>query len=129
MKEAPPLGDWKMFLQAYVLATDYDQAFAAARDLMSAVSPQARVAQCRINPYYKFEDQYGIMLILEADDMPAVWTRLQAALADDWSLGGDETDRHAIWDARWGSPCVASTARWLNLELYGGGRDDDSAPE
>lgn len=117
-----------MFLQAYVRADDYGQAFAAARDLIVVVAREAQVTQCRVNPYYKFEDQYGVMLILEADDMPAAWERLQADLAAPWHVGGDETDRHAIWDARTGSPSIIPQARWLNLELYGGGEDDE-APE
>ncbi|MGA0544330.1 hypothetical protein ACO2Q1_03550 [Brevundimonas sp. VNH65] len=116
---------WEMFLQAYVRADGYDRAFDVARDLIAVVAREARVTQCRVNPYYKFEDQYGVMLLLEADDMPAAWTRLQTNLAEPWHVGGDETDRHAIWDVRMGSPCVVSDARWLNLELFGGARPDD----
>lgn len=120
-----------MFLQAYVRADDYDQAFGVARDLIAVVGREARITQCRVNPYYKFEDQYGVMLVLEAGDMPTAWARLQTALAEPWHVGGDEIDRHAIWDVRMGSPCVVPATRWLNLELYGGGgaADDDETPE
>lgn len=120
---------WKMFLQAYVRADGFDPAFAAARDLMAVVTPEARITECRINPYYKFADQYGVMLLLEAEDMPTAWARLQTALADPWHVGGDEFDRHAIWDIRMGAACVAPAARWLNLELYGGGAAEDAADE
>ena len=70
-------------------------------------------------------DRLQAMLLLETDDMPAAWSRLQTILAEPWHAGGDETNRYATWDARMGSPCVVPATRWLNLELYGGAASDD----
>lgn len=116
---------WKMFLQAYVRADDYAGAFRAAERLIELTTPLARTADCHVSPYYKFEDQYGVCLLLEADDMPEAWRALQPILAADWHVGGDEANRHAIWDHRLNGPCPIPAARWFNLELYATGQLDD----
>lgn len=119
------MAQWKMFLQAYVAAESYEQAFPVAENLIRTVRPIAGITDCRISPYYKFEDQYGVCLLLEADDMPEAWRALQPILAADWHVGGDETNRHAIWDHRLNGPCPIRAARWFNLELYATGELDD----
>ena len=115
---------WKMFLQAYVVAETYEQAFPVAEKLIGAIRPLATIADCHVSPYYKFDDQYGVWLLLEADDAPEAWLALQATLASGWHVGGDETDRHALWDVRNDGPCPIADARWLNLELYKTGEPD-----
>lgn len=117
--------EWKMFLQAYVRADDYAAAFRVAERLIDLTAPLARTADCHVSPYDKFEDQYGVWLSLEAPDKPAAWLALQAALATGWHVGGDETDRHAVWDVRNDGPCPIAEARWLNLELYATDEPED----
>lgn len=110
-----------MFLQAYVRADDYAAAIRAAERLIELTTPLARTADCHVSPYYKFEDQYGVWLSLEAPDKPLAWLALQTTLATGWHVGGDETDRHAVWDVRSDGPGPIPEARWLNLELYATG--------
>ena len=110
--------DWTMFLQAYVKADDYAAAFAVAEQLIVLTAPLATTVDCHVSPYYNFEDQYGVWLSLEAQDMVAAWQALQATLAIGWHIGGDETDRHAIWDVRMDGTSPVAAARWLNLELF-----------
>ncbi len=109
---------WTLFLQAYVEAPDYERAFGVAAAVIRITEPHATVTECRVSPYDKFETRYGVWLSLEAEDKPAAWQVLQETLAKDWHVGGDETDRHAVWDSRLGGPSPLAEARWLNLELY-----------
>lgn len=113
--------EWIIFLQAYVRADDYAAAFRVAGRLIDLTKPLAMTADCHVSPYSKFEDQYGVWLSLEAPDKPAAWLDLQAVLATGWHVGGDKTDRYAVWDRRNDDSCPIAEARWLNLELYATG--------
>ena len=39
---------WKMFLQAYVVAETYEQAFPVAEKLIGAIRPLATIADCHV---------------------------------------------------------------------------------
>ena len=110
--------EWRLFLQAYVGAGAYGEAFAVARDLIGRIAPTAMVAECRVRPYPKFEDQYGVWLDLRADDPSAAFEALQSDLAPGWSVEAVDGERFAIWDRRQHGPAPLPSLRWLHLNLY-----------
>ncbi len=117
--------EWQLFLQTYVAADGYGEAFAIAGDLIGRIAPIATVAECRVRPYPKFEDQYGVWLDLRADDPPAAFDALFADLADGWMAEGDPAERFAVWDRRRHGPAALPALRWLHLNLH---REPDPEP-
>ena len=113
--------DRRLFLQAYVAADDYPQAFEAAEALIDRIGPDVAVRECRVRPYHKFEHQYGVWLELDAADRDAAFDRLLADLAEGWRPEGDETERFAIWDPRLHGSAILPALRWLHLNVHAAG--------
>ena len=110
--------EWRLFLQAYVAAAGYREAFEAASALIGRIGATATVRECRVRPYAKFEDQYGVWLDLDAPAAEAAFDTLFAELARGWRIEGDGPERFAIWDHRRSGPAVLPTLRWLHLGLH-----------
>jgi len=109
---------WRMFMQAYVVAGSYGAAFRVAESLMAKTADHAATRECRVRPYPRLPGQFGVCLMLEAEDMPAAWSALKDGLAQGWITGDDETMRYAIWDRRKGGWCVLDSVQWMNLEIF-----------
>lgn len=100
------------FIRAFCESPTMVAALTTAAALCEAVSPHATVTVCKVQPYWKIEGQYEIVL----DLTELAFTALALALADQWVMGGDREDPFVIWNAG-GSPFAVPTMTWVNLEI------------
>lgn len=114
------MDDRKLGLRVYATAVDYLAAFALAGRLIAQVSTIAPVRECRVYPYPKFDDHFGLWLEFDAPDQGAAFDSLAAMLAPDWHGKGGPEPRSLIWDqGTLGGAAIAPEATWMHLELWG----------
>ncbi|SFS81491.1 hypothetical protein SAMN05192570_2756 [Brevundimonas viscosa] len=110
--------DRRLFLQAYVAADGYPQTLQSAESLIRRIGSVAAVRECRVRPYNKFEDQYGVWLDLDAARPAAAFEALLADLAQGWRAEGEGGERFAVWDGRLHGAAFLPALRWLHLNLH-----------
>ena len=108
----------RLVLNAHVEAGDYSSALEAAKPVVEWVQRSARVHECRIRPYPKFDDRFSVWMELEAEDPAAAFANLSSDLATQWDEGGGDIDRFRIWDSRNHAPSALPGVRWMHLNLF-----------
>ena len=90
----------KLGLRVYATAADYPTAFRLTETLIAALAPIATVRECRVYPYWKFEDQFGRWLELASPDQAAAFDAVKAdvasRLAKQQSLQAARTKAQAV---------------------------------
>ncbi len=110
----------KLGLRVYVTAADYPAAFRLAERLIAALAPIATVRECRVYPYWKFEDQFGLWLELASPDQAATFETVKALAAPGWEAAGGPDDRDEIWNlGAHGGEAILAEATWMHLNLWG----------
>lgn len=111
----------KLGLRVYATATDWPTAFQLAERLIAVIGGPATVRECRVYPYWKFDDQYGLWLELASPDQNAAYDAVKTALAvPAWDSRDDPEDREGIWDrATHGGEAILPEATWMHLNLWG----------
>lgn len=112
------MSDQRLILNAHVEAADYAAALEAAKPVLERVQAVARIRECRLRPYPKFEDRFSVWMELDADNPEAAFESLAADLATQWDAGGDDLDRFRIWDIRNHGPVTLPSLRWMHLNLF-----------
>lgn len=113
----------KLGLRVYATATGYPAAFDLAGRLVDRVSAIVAVQDCRVYPYRKFENCFGLWLELSSSDQDAAFDSLWRTVAPGWVEQGGPGERSAIWDREThGGVSVLPEAIWMHLNLC-------SAPE
>lgn len=110
----------KLGLRVYVTAADYPTAFRRAETLIAAIAPIATVRECRVYPYWKIEDQFGLWLELTSADQAAAFDAVKALTASAWERAGGPEDRDEVWNrSAHGGEAILAEATWMHLELWG----------
>jgi len=108
----------RLILNVHVEAIDYAAALEAAKPVLDRVQGFARIRECRVRPYPKFDSQFSVWLDMDADDPTAAFDRLATDLATQWDQGGDGIDRFRIWDYRRHVGAALPGLRWMHLNLF-----------
>lgn len=109
----------RLGLRVYATASGYPIAFGLAERLIERLSPLVTVRECRVYPYPKFEDCFGLWLELSGPDQVAAFDRASGILAPQWVVDSESDDRSAIWDqAADGGVAALPEAIWMHLELW-----------
>lgn len=110
----------KLGLRVYATAADYPTAFRLTETLIAALAPIATVRECRVYPYWKFEDQFGLWLELSSPDQAAAFDAVKALAASTWERAGGPDDRDEVWNrSTHGGNAILAEATWMHLELWG----------
>ncbi|MBU3971063.1 MAG: hypothetical protein KKE42_01670 [Alphaproteobacteria bacterium] len=110
----------KLGLRIYATAATWSAAFGLAERLIEALAPLVSVRECRVYPYPKFEDQYGIWLELASADQSAAFEAVKALAAPSWQMIGGPDAREAIWNRSIeGGAAILAEATWIHLDLWG----------
>jgi len=109
----------KLGLRVYATAADYPAAFMLTERLIAALLLVAEVRECRVYPYWKFEDQFGLWLELASPDQSAAFEAVKALAAPAWEAAGGPEDRDEIWDrTTHGGAAILAEATWMHLNLW-----------
>lgn len=110
----------KLGLRVYATAADYPTAFGLAERLIADLPAAITARECRVYPYWKFDDQFGIWLDLSGPDQAAGFEELTRLLAPEWQTQGVPGDRSVIWNQpTHGGVAILPEATWMHLELWG----------
>ena len=101
------------FIRAFCESPTIAVALTTAAALCDAVAPHATVTVCRVQPYWKFEDHFEILLDLTGLRFVA----LADALAGQWVTGGGREEPFVIWNVDRDGPFAVPTMTWVNLEV------------
>lgn len=108
----------RLVLNVHVEAGDYSSALEAAKPVVERVQRSARVRECRVRPYPKFDEQFSVWMELDAEAPASAFANLASDLATQWEEGGDEIDRFLIWDIRSHGDPTLPGLRWMHLNLF-----------
>ena len=108
----------RLVLNAHVEAADYSSALEAAKPVVERIQRSARIRECRVRPYPKFDQRFSVWMELDAEDPATAFDVLASDLATQWDEGGDETDRFRIWDIRNHTAATLPGLRWMHLNLF-----------
>lgn len=108
----------RLILNAHVAAGNYVAAFEAAKPVVERIQNSARIRECRVRPYPKFDERFSVWMELDADHPSAAFDKLAIDLATQWDDGGDEINRFRIWDIRNHTAATLPGLRWMHLNLF-----------
>ncbi|GAA0621602.1 hypothetical protein GCM10009422_16720 [Brevundimonas kwangchunensis] len=75
------MAEHRLLLNAHVAASDYVAALEAAKPVVERVQNSARIRECRVHPYSKFDERFSLWMDLKADDPSAAFDKLATDLA------------------------------------------------
>lgn len=109
----------RLALRVYVEASDFATAFALASDLTARLMVIAPVRECRVYPYWKFADHFGLWLDIAPQDDKA-FDAILALIAPSWEDSGPGPDRWAVWNrATHGGDPLMPAITWASVEPCG----------
>jgi len=108
-----------LILSVHVEVGGLAAALGEAGKLVAALASETGVVTCKVDRYWKFPDQYRIVLDLGGEDRIARFGILYDLLAPAWSVRDEiENEIYAIWDARTDGEFILPSARWAHLNTF-----------